>query len=72
MADACSAAFNGIIERIAAWLEAGGVETAAAHDSAFLVLTALEGALMLAKVNRSVEPITRLRAALPNLIGSPG
>ncbi|MGZ4764016.1 MAG: TetR/AcrR family transcriptional regulator [Ilumatobacteraceae bacterium] len=72
IADACSAAFNRIIERIAAWLEAEGVETAAAHDSAFLVLTALEGALMLAKVKRSVEPITRLREALPDLIGSPG
>lgn len=70
--DACSAAFDGIIQRIAVWLEAEGFETAVAHDRAFLVLTALEGALMLAKVKRSVEPITRLRAALPAMIGSAG
>ncbi len=69
---ACATAFDRLIERIGSWIEAEGVDTSVAHDRAFLVLAALEGALMLAKVNRSIEPITRLRAALPDLVGSPG
>ena len=72
IAEACASAFDRLIERIGGWFEAEGVEPSAAHDRAFLVLTALEGALMLAKVKRSVEPLTRLRAALPELIGVPG
>ena len=70
--DACADAFDRFIERIAGWIEAGGVERSVAYDKAFIVYTAIEGALVLAKVKRSAEPITRLRGMLPELIGSPG
>jgi TetR/AcrR family transcriptional repressor of lmrAB and yxaGH operons len=70
--DACAIAFDRLIERIAGWIGADGVEPAIAYDRAFIVYTAIEGALMFAKVKHSIEPINRLRGALPQLLGSPG
>ena len=69
--DACAAAFDRLIERVAGWIEADGFTREAAYDRAFVVYTAIEGALVFAKVKRSIDPINRLRAALPELIGSP-
>lgn len=69
--DACAGAFERSIERIAGWIEAGGVGAVAASERAFLVYASIEGALLFAKAQRSVEPIERLRSLLPRLIGEP-
>ena len=69
--DACAAAFELLIDRVAQWLEADGFDADIAADRAFIVYSAIEGALTFAKAKRSVEPLDRLRAELPRLIGAP-
>jgi len=69
--DACHAAFEKLIGRVAGWIEADGADHATASDQAFLIYSAIEGALVLAKAQRSIEPLRRLRAQLPRLLGRP-
>ena len=69
--DACRAAFELLIGRVAGWIEADGADRTTAADQAMLVYSAIEGALVLAKAQRSVEPLRRLRAQLPLLLGRP-
>lgn len=70
--DACAAAYDRLIERVAEWVEADGVDPEDARETAFLVYAAIEGALVFAKAQRSVQPITRLRARLATLVGTAG
>ena len=69
--DACHAAFEKLIGRVAGWIEADGADPAIAADQAMLVYSAIEGALVLAKAQRSIEPLRRLQAQLPRLLGRP-
>jgi len=70
--DACEAAFDLLISRVAGWLEADGFDPQTARERATLAYSAVEGALIFSKARRSSEPLTRLRAELPRLIGRPG
>jgi TetR/AcrR family transcriptional repressor of lmrAB and yxaGH operons len=72
LGDACSAAFDRLTSRVAGWLEADGFDADRARDRSKLVYWAIEGALIFSKVDRSTEPLRRLRAELPRLIGTPG
>jgi TetR/AcrR family transcriptional repressor of lmrAB and yxaGH operons len=67
---ACSAAFDRLIERLADWLERDGFSAGPARQTAQLLYSAIEGALLLAKARRSVEPLQVLRAQLPALVGA--
>jgi TetR/AcrR family transcriptional repressor of lmrAB and yxaGH operons len=71
LGDACESAFDRLIARIAGWLEADGFDADTARERAALVYSAIEGALIFSKARRSTEPLTRLRAQLPRLIGTP-
>ena len=68
--EACEATFDHLIARITEWIEADGADAATARQRAMLVYCAIEGAIMLAKAHRSVEPIEQLSAQLPVLLGS--
>jgi TetR/AcrR family transcriptional repressor of lmrAB and yxaGH operons len=69
--DACDAAFEQLIGRLAEWLEADGFDAATAHDRATLTYAAIEGALTFAKAKRSRQPLDQLRSQLPRLVGMP-
>jgi len=66
---ACADAFDRLEGAVVEWLRADGYEEAHARDRAVLIYAAIEGALVLAKGRRSTEPLHRLRAALPQLLG---
>jgi TetR/AcrR family transcriptional repressor of lmrAB and yxaGH operons len=68
---ACADAVETLLGRVTGWLERDGFPPDAARDRAQLVYAAIEGALMFAKAQRSVEPLTALRRQLPGLIGQP-
>jgi TetR/AcrR family transcriptional regulator, lmrAB and yxaGH operons repressor len=72
LGDACDAAFDRLIMRVAGWLEADGFDAETARERATLAYSAIEGALIFSKAKRSIEPLDRLRAELPRLIGTPG
>jgi TetR/AcrR family transcriptional regulator, lmrAB and yxaGH operons repressor len=72
LGDACDAAFDRLITRVAGWLEADGFDPDTARERATLAYSAIEGALIFSKAKRSIEPLDRLRAELPRLIGTPG
>jgi len=61
LADACSAGFASWIDPIAARLAAAGVAEPEASELATFVLSAWEGALVLARAERSLEPVERTR-----------
>ena len=69
--DACNAAFEQLIVRLAEWLENDGFDARTAHARATLTYAAIEGALTFAKAKRSREPLDELRSDLPRLIGTP-
>jgi TetR/AcrR family transcriptional repressor of lmrAB and yxaGH operons len=71
LGDACVSAFDRLLSRLAQWLEADGFSPELASARATLVYSAIEGALIFSKARRSTEPLARLRAELPRLIGSP-
>jgi TetR/AcrR family transcriptional regulator, lmrAB and yxaGH operons repressor len=68
LGDACAAAFDRTKMRIIEWLERDGYTADEACRSAFVIYAAIEGALVFAKAQRSVQPLTDLRAALPLLL----
>lgn len=68
---ACADAFDRSEAEVAAWLERDGAEPGEAARLATIVYAAIEGALLLAKARRSNQPLERLRAALPDLLGQP-
>jgi AcrR family transcriptional regulator len=71
LGDACEAAFDQLIARVAGWLEADGFELATARERASLVYSAIEGALIFSKARRSIEPLEQLRTEVPRLVGTP-
>jgi AcrR family transcriptional regulator len=72
LGDACEAAFYRLISRVSGWLEADGFDAETARERSTLVYSAIEGALIFSKARRSTEPLERLRADIPRLIGTPG
>jgi TetR/AcrR family transcriptional repressor of lmrAB and yxaGH operons len=68
LADACSAGFARWLAAIAAGLERDGHPAGDAEDLAVLVLSSLEGALVLARAARDTDPIHRVAARLRPLL----
>jgi TetR/AcrR family transcriptional repressor of lmrAB and yxaGH operons len=71
VAQACLAALDRLTLHIAGWIEAEGVDPETARQRARLIYAAIEGALIFAKVTRSIEPIERLRGQIPHLLATP-
>jgi TetR/AcrR family transcriptional regulator, lmrAB and yxaGH operons repressor len=65
---ACDDAYASWQRQVAAYLEASGHDAAAAADLAALVVSAMEGALLLCRSARSTEPIQRAAARLAPLL----
>jgi TetR/AcrR family transcriptional repressor of lmrAB and yxaGH operons len=65
--EACSAAIELLLARLAEWLERDGFSAARARQQALVIYAAIEGALMFGKALRSIEPLTALREQLPDL-----
>lgn len=65
----CAAHFAGWEESIAARLVANGVDREAALRMAMFVLATIEGALMLARVERSPRPLEVVGEVLRSLVG---
>ena len=66
---ACADAIDLQISHVTGWLERDGLSADEARRRAQLIYTSLEGALLLAKAKKSVEPLTTLRGQLPLLVG---
>jgi TetR/AcrR family transcriptional repressor of lmrAB and yxaGH operons len=66
---AARAAFDSWLEILAARLRAGGLDGALAERRALLVLAAIEGGLILARVRRDVAPLLLVSAQLRTLGG---
>lgn len=64
-----AAAFTRWRGAIAARMRADGIDEQRAEDLAVLTLSAFEGALVLARAARDVEPLDRVHAQLRSLIG---
>lgn len=64
-----AAAFTRWREAIAARMRADGIDEQRTEDLALLTLSAFEGALVLARAARDVEPLDRVHAQLRSLIG---
>lgn len=64
-----AAAFARWRDAIAARMRADGIDEQRAEDLAVLTLSAFEGALVLARAARDVEPLDRVHAQLRSLIG---
>lgn len=62
-----AASYDGWLASLAARVERLGVPAAAARSMATLALAAIEGALVLAKVQRSTAPLTEVAAVLRQL-----
>lgn len=60
-------AFDSWLEVLSARLEASGLSGAAAERRALLVLSAIEGALLLARVRRDLSPLLAVREELVTL-----
>jgi TetR/AcrR family transcriptional repressor of lmrAB and yxaGH operons len=65
---ACRASFATMIGAVARGLERAGVEPEPAHDLATTVVATYEGATMLARVQRSAEPLAAARDAMVTLL----
>jgi TetR/AcrR family transcriptional repressor of lmrAB and yxaGH operons len=68
LADAASRALHGWVELLAAALQSEGHTPDDAHNRATLVIAAIEGAVVMAKGERSTEPFTAARDALRPLL----
>jgi TetR/AcrR family transcriptional regulator, lmrAB and yxaGH operons repressor len=69
---ACAEAVELLLSRVTGWLERDGFGAEVARTRAHLVYAAIEGALIFAKALRSTEPLTTLRAQLPQLLDPAG
>jgi hypothetical protein len=69
---ACAEAVELLLSRVTGWLERDGFGAEVARTRAHLVYAAIEGALIFAKALRSTEPLTTLRAQLPQLLDRAG
>jgi len=61
---ACEQAYNGWIDTIAAGLVRAGWPAERAREDASVALSAVEGALILSRVTRSVQPLRNVSRAL--------
>jgi len=68
LADAASRALHTWVDLVADALESEGRPHAEAHDLATLVIAALEGAIVMAKGERSVEPFVAARNSLQRIL----
>jgi TetR/AcrR family transcriptional regulator, lmrAB and yxaGH operons repressor len=68
LAEATSRALHGWTDRVAVALEAEGREPAEAHALATLVIAAIEGTIVMAKGQRSIEPIAAVRDVLKGVL----
>ena len=59
--EACQAGFAGMVNLFASELQARGVTAVTAHQLAIVTISALEGALILCKAQRSTEPLVIVR-----------
>lgn len=66
--DACAEAIELLLTRLTGWLARDGWDAGTARQRAQLIYGAIEGALLLAKALRSIEPLTTLRRELPALL----
>lgn len=67
-AENCASALDRFVGRIAAWLEDDGLPRKTARANAELIVSAIEGALVLAKAQRDCGPLSRLRRRIGQLI----
>jgi AcrR family transcriptional regulator len=72
LAEATGRALIGWTDRVASALEAEGREPDEAHALATLVIAAIEGTVVMAKGERSTEPITAARDALWGILAPAG
>lgn len=68
---AAASAFDSWLLTLAERLSRAGLEPAPAATRALLVLSSIEGALILARTRRSLEPLVAVRDELIALIGAP-
>lgn len=66
--NACAAAFESWIAPTAALLEAEGLDAAPARSLATVVVSTIEGAVILARATRSAQPLTSAADVLAELI----
>lgn len=66
--NACAAAFESWIAPTAALLEAEGLDAAPARSLATVVVSTIEGAVILARATRSAQPLTSAADVLSELI----
>ncbi|HMJ77837.1 MAG TPA: TetR/AcrR family transcriptional regulator [Iamia sp.] len=71
LAASTGAAFRGWTALLAAGLEAEGRTPEAAHTAATLFFATFEGSLMMAKAQRSIEPMTTVRDAITAILVAP-
>ena len=64
LAEATDQAFRGWVDRLAEGLEARGRSPQESHALATLIIAAVEGTIMMAKGERSTEPVAAARDAL--------
>jgi TetR/AcrR family transcriptional repressor of lmrAB and yxaGH operons len=67
--NAAAAVFDSWIESLDQRLLAGGLDAGTARRRAVLVLAAIEGALILARARRDLEPLAAVREELVALVG---
>ena len=72
LAEATGRALRGWTDQVATALEAEGREPAEAHALATLVIAAIEGTVVMAKGERSTEPIEATRDALKVILARTG
>jgi TetR/AcrR family transcriptional repressor of lmrAB and yxaGH operons len=66
---AAAAAFDSWIEALEERLLAAGLDASSARRRAVLALAAIEGALILARARRDLEPLAAVREELVALLG---
>ena len=67
--EAAAAVFDSWIEALEQRLLAGGLDAISARRRALLALAAIEGALILARARRDLEPLAAVREELVSLVG---
>ncbi|MDY7104931.1 MAG: TetR/AcrR family transcriptional regulator [Actinomycetota bacterium] len=72
LAEACSAAFTGWRTALADAIERHGGDRAAAEAQATVVLASIEGALLLARADRTPEPLHTVAAQLGAVLAADG
>jgi AcrR family transcriptional regulator len=65
---ACADGYRGWLDVIASRLRAEGMDNASASELALLTLSAIEGALLLARVERDITPLGRVADRVAGLI----